>query len=312
MLDVFMLTLNKVGVLLIFIGIGYLLRRREMLPESAGRVMSLLCTLLFAPAYSINNVSQHFTRDVFVDKILLIGYGAIILVAVIIVGRVLGKLLGRSEMDKKSLTYAYTFPNYGYFGYPVVEGVFGSALLADFIIFVLPVSIACSSYGYVLFQKEKNYKWTNVLKIPLVWGPIIGAVIGLSGITLPNVVSGALASAGSCMSPCSMLLAGFMLGKFPLKKLFTGIRPYYLTVIRMIGMPLLFGIVLMLCGVRGVYLFWPLVLVCLPLGLNLVVYPESYGYEKEAGDNAKLCFISYLLALAILPCVFALLTWLCM
>ena len=194
----------------------------------------------------------------------------------------------------------------------MVEGVFGSALLADFIIFALPTSIACSSYGYVLFQKEKNYKWTNVLKIPLVWGSVIGAIIGLSGITLPAVLSNVLTSAGNCMSPCSMLLAGFMLGKFPLKKLFNGIRPYYLTAIRMLGIPLLFGAVLMLCGVRGMYLFCPLVLVCLPLGLNLVVYPESYGYEKESGDNAKLCFISYLLELIILPFIFAFLTWLCM
>ena len=51
--------------------------------------------------------------------------------------------------------------------------------------------------------------------------------------------------------------------------------------------------------------------ICLPLGLNLVVYPESLGYEKEAADNAKLCFISYVLALAVLPCLFAFLQWLC-
>ena len=108
-----------------------------------------------------------------------------------------------------------------------------------------------------------------------------------------------------------MLLGGFMLGKFPLKKLFSGVRPYYLTAIRMLGIPAVLGGALYLCGVRGDYLFWPLVLACLPLGLNLVVYPESLGYEKEAADNAKLCFISYVLALAVLPCLFAFLQWLC-
>ena len=43
---------------------------------------------------------------------------------------------------------------------------------------------------------------------------------------------------------------------------------------------------------------------------SLVVYPESQGHEKQASDNAKLCFVSYLLALIILPCTFALLTYL--
>ena len=109
-----------------------------------------------------------------------------------------------------------------------------------------------------------------------------------------------------------MLLAGFMLGKFALKDLFSGIRPYYLTAIRMVGIPALLGVVMYLCGLRGTLLFWPLVFACLPLGLNLVVYPESNGFEKEAGENAKLCFVSYVLALVVLPCIFVVLTKICM
>ena len=103
-----------------------------------------------------------------------------------------------------------------------------------------------------------------------------------------------------------MLLAGFMLGKFPLKKLLTGWRPYILSAVRLIGLPLIFGSVLWLSGVKGIYLLLPLVVSGLPLGLNLVVYPESLGHEKEAADNAKLCFLSYLLALVVLPFAFAL------
>ena len=57
MLEVFLLTLEQVGVLLIFIGLGYFFRRRHQLPDSSGHVLSLLNTLLFAPAYSIANFS---------------------------------------------------------------------------------------------------------------------------------------------------------------------------------------------------------------------------------------------------------------
>ena len=46
--------------------------------------------------------------------------------------------------------------------------------------------------------------------------------------------------------------------------------------------------VLFLLGVREMYLTLPVMILCMPLGLNLVVYPESLGYEKEAADNAKL------------------------
>ena len=311
MLDTFLLTLNNVGTLLVYIAVGYLLRRWHKLPDHAGRVLSLLCVMLFTPAYNIINISNSLRLDVIGQKLQLLGWGCVCIAVLILLGRLIAKPLSHSPMEKSSLTYAFTFSNYGYFGYPVIEGVFGSAMLGDFIVFAVPISLLCTSYGYVLFKNDEGFSLRRLLKTPLVFSLLIGAAIGLSGIALPPLVTTVLTGASNCMSPCSMLLAGFMLGKFPLKQLFSGVRPYLLTAIRMLGIPAVLGGALFLCGIRGDYLFWPLVFACLPLGLNLVVYPESLGYEKEAGENAKLCFISSLLALVVLPLVFSLLTYIC-
>ena len=311
MLEVFNLSLSKVGMLLIFISVGYILRHWHKLPKEAAKVLSLLCVMVFSPAYSILNLSRNVRIEKLEENITLFGFGLAFAAVAIVAGLVLGKALGKSPMDKSSLTYAFTFPNYGYFGYPVIEGVFGTAMLGEFMVFAIPMSILCSSYGYVLFQKEKKFDILRLLKTPLIASLVIGIALGLTGIKLPSVLESALSGASACMSPCSMLLAGFMLGKLPLKKLFSGFRPYYLTAIRMVGIPVAFGAVMYLCGLRGNLLFWPLIFSCLPLGLNLVVYPESNGFEKEAGDNAKLCFISYVLALAVLPCLFAVMTKIC-
>ena len=311
MLKVFNLTLNNVGMLLIFISVGYILRRSHKLPEDAGKVLSLLCVMVFSPAYSILNLSRNVRIEKMAENLQLLGYGLGFAVVAVVTGLILGKAMGKSPMDKSSLTYAFTFPNYGYFGYPVIEGVFGTAMLGEFMVFAIPMSILCCSYGYVLFQKDKKIDLLRLLKTPVIAAMLIGIALGLTGLQLPSIVEKTLSGAGACMSPCSMLLAGFMLGKFPLKKLFSGFRPYYLTAIRMIGIPAAFGAAMYLCGLRGHLLFWPLIFACLPLGLNLVVYAESNGFEKEAGDNAKLCFIAYVLALAVLPCLFAIMTNIC-
>ena len=311
MLEVFLLTLEQVGVLLIFIGLGYFFRRRHQLPDSSGHVLSLLNTLLFAPAYSIVNFSANFTRDMVGQNLLIFGFALLAMVGTITLGRLLGKWMGRSNIEKRSLMYAFTFSNSGYFGYPVVEGVFGGATLAKYMVFNLPINIVCNSYGYMLFQKEKHFSPVRLLATPLVFSAFIGMGLGLSGIQLPSVLTTALNGAGSCMSPCAMLLAGFMLGKFPLSKLFSGWRPYVFTLVRILGISAILGGIFWLCGLRGELLFYLLLYTSMPLGLNLVVFPESSGYEKEAGDNAKLCFVSYLMALALLPCVFAVVTQIC-
>ena len=108
-----------------------------------------------------------------------------------------------------------------------------------------------------------------------------------------------------------MLLAGFMMGKFPLKNLLTGWRPYVYSAIRLVLIPVIFGLLLLAFGMKGQYFMLPMLIAGIPLGLNLVVYAESNGFEKEAGDNAKLCFISYVLALVVLPCLFAVMTNIC-
>ena len=311
MLEVFLLTLEQVSVLLIFIGLGYFFRRRHQLPDSSGHVLSLLNTLLFAPAYSIANFSANFTRDVVGEKMLIFGFALLAMVGTISLGRLLGRLLGRSDMEKRSLMYAFTFSNSGYFGYPVIDGVFGGAALSNYMMFNLPINIACNSYGYMLFKKDKHFSSIRLLATPLVLSALIGIALGLSGIQLPTVLTTALNGAGSCMSPCAMLLAGFMLGKFPLGKLFSGWRPYLFAVVRIVGISVILGGIFWLCGLRGELLFYLLLYTSMPLGLNLVVFPESCGHEKEAEDNAKMCFISYLMALVLLPAVFAVVTNIC-
>lgn len=305
MFEVFQLTFGKVCMLLIFIGIGYFLRWHHDLPDDAGRVLSLLCTLVFLPAYFITNMSKNVTMDALGEKTLLVGYGALFVVCAVGLSFLLSKPFARSRIERNSLIYAFAFPNYGYFGYPVIEGVFGSAVLADAMVFLIPTSLIAHSFGYALFVGDGKVPLKKVLLTPIVISELTGIAIGLSGLVLPPFVDSALKGLGSCMSPCSMLLAGFMLGKFPLKDLLKGWRPYVYSSVRLILIPLIFGTVLVLCNMKGQFLMMPLLIAGIPLGLNLVVYPESQGFEKQACDNAKLCFVSYLLALLVLPCTYA-------
>jgi len=306
MLQIFQLTISKVAMMMVFIAIGYVLRWHHDLPDDAGTVLSMLLTRIISPAYTINSLSKSLTMDVVGEKALLLGYGTLFVFVAIGLAKLLAKFVSKSRIERSSLTYAFAIPNYGYFGYPIVEGVFGTPILADMMIFAIPLSFATSSYGYSLFMTDRKLRIRQVLFTPMVFGVVIGAAIGLSGITLPRFVNDALSGAAACMSPCSMLLAGFMLGKFPLKQLISDVRPYMLSGFRLIGIPFVYGIILLLCRAKGTYLLLPMLVASLPLGLNLVVYPESLGHEREASENAKLCFISYLMALVVLPFSFAL------
>ena len=303
-LAVCFLTLENVGLMLTFITIGFLLRRTKKIPETSGKVLSLLTTLLFNPAYTMRALALNFTMDTIGEKSVLLLLGTVIAFVVIGFAFILSKIFGRSVFEKKSLIYAFAFPNYGYFGYPVVEGIFGTAALADMMVFCIPISILTSIFAYPLFASNGKVEWKKVLLAPMFLSVFIGAGIGLSGLQLPGFVTNVLSVAGNCMSPASMLLAGFVLAALPLKDLITGWRSYLYSAIRLAGIPAVFGGILFLLGLRDMQLLIPLLFLSLPLGLNLVVFPESFGYD--ARDNARMCFVSYLLAIAVLPITFTL------
>ena len=302
--EVCLLTLQKVGILFAYIAIGYGLRRCKALPENSDGALSKLVTLLFCPAYSIVILAESMQPEALSQNLNLLGMGTLVILASLGLALVLGKLLGRDLLEKRSVTYAMTITNYGYFGYPLVAGVFGQQMLSDMMVFTIPIILVTNSVGYLLFVQEK-VSWKKLLLTPMLLALFVGTAIGLCGITLPVSVRDGLMMAGNCMSPVSMVLGGFVLGSLPIKELITGWRSYLYGALRLVLIPALFVAVLYVLGVRGVYLLISGAYLALPLGMNLVVFPASLGYDTR--DNAKMCFVSLLLSVVTLPIVFSLL-----
>ena len=304
MLEVAGLTVETVVMLLLFITAGYLLRKSGKLPDNAGKVLSTLTATIFCPAYSVKNLWQNFTVDKIGENALVMGYGLLFTLLAIGLAWLFALLLGKPGVERRSLAYAFSIPNYGYFGYPVIEAVFGTSFLTQVLVFVVPLSIATNTYGYLLFTPNGKITAKRLVN-PLTMGTLIGMILGISGLPMPGFMEEALSKAGGCMSPAAMLLAGFVLGAFSLGKLFSGIRSYLFSAIRLVGIPAIFFAGLWLCGARDIWLLMPLTIFAMPLGLNLVVYPESQGID--ASDNARMCCVSYVMAILVLPFIFGLL-----
>lgn len=304
MIEVAQLTVGKVAMLLCFVAAGYLLRLSGKLPDNAGRILSVLSATIFCPAYNLRNLWLNFTVAKIRQNALTMGYGLLMTLLFIGLALLLARFLAKPGFERRSLSYAFSIPNYGYFGYPVIEGVFGSAVLSQVLVFVIPLSIATNTYGYLLFTPNGKLTWKRLAN-PLILAVVLGIALGLLGVPMPGFLEDVLVGAGNCMSPVAMLLAGFVLGAFPLGKLLNDVRSYWLSAIRLIAIPAVFFAGLWLCGARDIWLLMPVTVAAMPLGLNLVVYPESQG--MDASDNARMCCVSYIMAILVLPLLFAVL-----
>ena len=319
-MSTFMSTLQQSALLLIFIFAGYFLRRINIITNEGRKVLAGLLVNFFSPAYAIANLTKPggLSADNFVQYIIYFIVSAILSVFLILLAQPLSRCFGKDKLQRNILKYAFAFGNIGYFGYPLIQFVFPD-LLAVYILFCIPMNIAIATYGYaVLTEKvdnqpldgaEKKVSWSERLRFfrstPFI-GYVLGITLGLLPFTMPDFILNVLNTAGSCQSATAMLITGAVLANVPMGKLFTAWKPYVIGVLRLLVIPLIvMGVFLLihLCGVGG-ETFKGIATLCIlasamPVGMNVVVYPESAGLDSTEG--ARTCFISYILALGALP-----------
>lgn len=310
----FLITLQQVAILLIFILIGYFLRKRNVITDSGKKVLAGLLVNIFAPAYSIMSLSTQLSIENVTQYLVYLLVGLLVTVILIFLVIPVSRLLAKDKFHRNMLNYALAFGNIGYFGYPVVGAVFGPQARAMMILFCLPMSIAISTYGYSILTADTDCvqlkgkvplsKRLRFLHSPPFIGSMIGIFLGLMPFDMPKFVTDLLTVAGNCQSAPAMLLTGASLASVPLLKLFTSWKPYLVGAIRLLVIPFVFGSVLYLLGIRDMIFMLSVIAVAMPVGMNVVVYPESAG--KDGTEGAKMCFLSYVLALGALPLIFTL------
>lgn len=287
-----------------FFLVGYVLEKKRLVAQDATQTLSKLLTLLFCPALTLNNLATNLNRRAIVEHRELLIVGTVMIVVSIILSRPLSKWISRGDEDLEGiLDYNLIYGNYGYIGYPMIQGVFGEAALARFLLFAVPLNAVCFTYGRMVVEGRKRVS-LQFLLTPLSLSIWIGLLLGILEIPLPRVVTGFLSASGSCTGPISMLITGMMLSRADLGWCLRQPINYLLSALRLLILPLLALAVLYPLGVRGEALFFTGSFMCFPFGNNPIVFREAMG--RDAQKAAGMTLVSYLFSLITVPLMFML------
>lgn len=304
-MQVFSATFNQMLVLFIFMAVGFLLNKKQLLPSDSSAVLSKLETYLFVPCLVFSVFYKYCTVENFKQKSVYILYGTAVMAVSLVIGIFLAKLFAKDGYLRKIYTYSFAVANFSFMGNAVVLGVFGEEILFDYMIFTLPLNLYVYSIGTAsLIPNEKGGRISlKAFVNPIFISLILGAICGLCAIPLPKFITSAVSSAGACMSPIAMLLTGFVIGGYSLKKLASDKKIYLASVIRLIILPTVFMLVLLALKTDSAIIRAALCATAMPLGLNTVVFPAAYGGDTTPG--ASMALISHLTSIVTIPVMFA-------
>jgi len=305
-MTVFIATLEQTGFLFLFILMGYLLARKKLIPDNSQAVLSKLENYVFIPALVLGTFIGNFTPEkITVAAELLLGSLGLGLIAIVL-SLLCVRFCSRDPYERSIYTYGLCFSNFGFMGNAVVSALFPDIFM-EYLIFTLPLWSLIYLWGVpVLLLGDSGSKPTLAQRLknfvnPMFVCTLLGMLIGILGIPVPEFIGSAVSAAGSCMSPIAMLLTGMTIARFDLKAVL-GIKSVYLvTALRLLVYPLVFIGVMLLVPMEPVFATCALCSLAMPLGLNTIIIPSALGKDTKVASGMAL--VSHVLSCVTIPAV---------
>ena len=307
-MSIFVTTLNQIAFLFGFIVIGYILVKLKVLPENSAKVLSKLENTIFIPALVMGTFIENFTIERIGAAWKILSVSFIIACIAIPFAILVSKLVTKDKYIQKIYTYGLSFSNFGFMGNAVVKSLFPD-IFFEYLIFTLPLWVFIYVWGVprlLIADSGKKHTFRESLKSfvnPMFIAMLIGMVIGLLNIVLPKWALSLINVSGDCMSPIAMILTGVVVSSISLKKTFTNVRIYIVSIIRLIIMPLLFIAVTSFFEISEATYICALCSLAMPLGLNTIVIPSALG--KDTTIAAGMTVVSHLLSCITIPLIFS-------
>ncbi len=320
MTQTFIATLSPMLVMFLCIIIGFVLKKKNMLPDNADKTMSKIENYVCVPALAFSTFAVNCTVDSISKYYNIILYSAVAVVLAIVIAVPLSKVFVKDDAYRRNIyKYALTFANFGFMGNAIVPAILNGTPLAQnagvqdmlyiYLLFTIPLYSVCYTWGiYILIPKGENKgSLLKNLANPIFIAIFAGAIVGLCGVgdKIPAFIMDTVNSCKACMAPLAMILTGFVIGSYDFKTLLNDKKVYVATFLRLFVIPVVILGVLMALGADELVLTFALFGYATPLGLNTVVFPAAYGSDAKTG--ASMAMISHTLSVVTIPLMYALL-----
>ena len=318
-MQTFVSLLYPISILGIYILLGYIVRKKDIVNQNAKSLLSTLGTNLFLPAQTLLVFVEMLQGiDSIIESAPVLLWGCICLVLSLVLACFLPLFFSKEKYERNLFKYGIVFTNFGFFGNALIPKLFNMEIYFYYTIFQIPFMFVLYSWGtsllipdeYFIDESNKGIKKIanqafKTLRQPAFLSMIIGTIIGLVGITLPDIFMQALTGCSNCMAPCAMLVTGFVIAEFPFKSIIGVKKVYPFALLRLVVIPVSFCLIAKMFGADRITQTVVLAFSALPQGLYTIIYPAMYGKDIKLG--ASMTVVSCVLSLITLPLLFTLL-----
>ncbi len=300
----FLDTLLEMLVILFAIACGYGANRLGILGGETDKKISRLLLNITMPCMIVGAVC---TGDELPETSVVLGVLKVALVFYLMefaFSLIVPRLLGGTAGQRGVWRYTLMFPNVGFIGYPVAVTLFGPEALFYAVILAMPFNLMSFSLGPLMLAGAKRFSLRQTFS-PCVCASILALVLALVRWRPPAVVGEAADFVGSITVPLSLLFVGSLLAGLPVGSLFSSVKLWVLTAVRLLVLPAALCPILRALGTEAMILGVAVTQMAMPAAVNGSLLCMEYGGDAEC--MARITFISTLASIVTIPIVAAVL-----
>lgn len=238
-MDNFLTVAGQVAILFVLMGVGALLRKADLLKESAIEGLVNLLLLVVTPCLIVDVFQRPFSPEMLgglglAFMIAVLGHAVVILLAYLMVRH-------RDENVCRPMRLAAVFSNAGFMGLPLEQAVLGDTGVFYGVVYVVVFNLVMWSWGYGVMRKEKGKTRFDIhcLVNPGTVGVAFGLPLFFLSAKLPACVGSPIHLISGLNTPLAMMVIGYCLVGAKLGKVLRMPVVYVATAIRLVVYPLL-------------------------------------------------------------------------
>lgn len=258
-----------------------------------------------------------FTGTVITPRAELLQHGPLILALVTVyvvfwlLGNVLARVLFHHTAGEAVLqATAIAFINSGFMGVPILGGLFGASSIVTVAIASVIGMLTFIPAAVIILEMEQGRRevhaskhrraivlpaFWNAARAPLVWAPILAAVLILMGVIVPPEILAMLNLIGSATAGLAMFVAGLTLTMYPLR---VDREALVNTFLKMLAEPAAMLFLVSAFGVASTLAQQGVILTALPAPVLATILATRYNtYQSEASSALVLSSLAMLVTL---------------
>lgn len=277
---------GQISMLFILIGIGWIIQKTNLLEKEFSKGLSTFILYVSLPALIIKSMNYEFNSELMENSFILLIGGFLFYAMAYIIAKILGGLLKAKEPQLGIYEFIMIFGNVGFMGYPVVKILFGDLGIFYAAMFNLSFNIYIWTVGIYLIRKGEGHKFSFKLLVnPGTISLLIGLILFISSINLPQVVMDVLGSIGGTTTPLSMITIGMILGKGENKIWVFPWKLWIAALVRLLVLPLLCFVILKFVSFPKMIETIMIILTGMPTAALCAIFANKYESDYQLASR---------------------------